>query len=84
MLNETNLASSMFPPASFKTFSPVATSRSTEKKETVSKYTIVCMYIDKKVYFKKTNQMLFFSAVNQHFECILIHVHIFRQNLNKL
>ena len=33
MLNETYLASSMFPPASFKTFSPVATSRSTEKKE---------------------------------------------------
>lgn len=32
MSNETYLASSVFPPASFKTFSPVATSRSTEKK----------------------------------------------------
>lgn len=84
MLNETYLASSMFPPASFKTFSPVATSRSTEKKKLfLNIHMYACIQIKKCIY-KKTNQMLFFSAVNQHFECILIHVHIFPQNLNKL
>ena len=84
MLNETYLASSMFPPASFKTFSPVATSRSTEKKKLFLNIHMYACIIDKKVYLKKQIKCCFFSAVNQHFECILIHVHIFPQNLNKL